>query len=336
AMIVGCPSMQLGLDLQYPCLRLARRRPRRARVHRRPPGLPVPNLQACWPPSPCGRLSRPRTTTRPPSSPGADGRRQACPSPVWTTGGEGGPRSVPTFTTQPVGGGGDQLCPCSIAMGTPQAFPMASWPEGTIRLPSRPTSWDVRCKTGPNPPGLGAGNWIEELWRWFLSYTFPPCLPSPGRLAVPARLVVVRAAPAPPCASKAGLPSASTPLLRQRCAGLLPPSRSMVLRGARPPHLPPGALKASVDATRPPGPPREAALAGVGAPHPVAAASTEQSSSDKRRERVMDHPHELDMIVVDVVLDKVEVVLGLVDRAGQELNDALSLEPGSDGLTHIE
>jgi hypothetical protein len=116
---------------------------------------------------------------------------------------------------------------------------MASWPEGTIRLPSRPTSWNVRCKTGPNPPGLGAGNWIEELWRWFLSYTFPPCLPSPGRLAVPARLVVVRAAPAPPCASKAGLPSASTPLLRQRCAGLLPPSRSMVLRGARAPQVAP-------------------------------------------------------------------------------------------------
>jgi len=50
----------------------------------------------------------------------------------------------------------------------------------------------------------------------------------------------------------------------------------------------------------------------------------------------MDHTQELDMIVVDAVLDKVEVALGLVDRAGQELNDALLLEPGSDGLEHIE
>ena len=50
----------------------------------------------------------------------------------------------------------------------------------------------------------------------------------------------------------------------------------------------------------------------------------------------MDHTQELDMIVVDAVLDKVEVALGLVDRAGQELNDALILEPGADGLTHIE
>ena len=50
----------------------------------------------------------------------------------------------------------------------------------------------------------------------------------------------------------------------------------------------------------------------------------------------MDHTQELDMIVVDAVLDKVEVALGLVDRAGQELNDALLLEPGADGLEHIE
>src|SRR5213593_4601376 len=38
--------------------------------------------------------------------------------------------------------------------------------------------------------------------------------------------------------------------------------------GPGPPHLPPGALRASVDATRPPGPPREAALAGVGGAPP--------------------------------------------------------------------
>ena len=50
----------------------------------------------------------------------------------------------------------------------------------------------------------------------------------------------------------------------------------------------------------------------------------------------MDHTQTLDLVVVDAVLDKVEVALGLVDRAGQELNDALLLEPGSDGLEHIE
>jgi hypothetical protein len=50
----------------------------------------------------------------------------------------------------------------------------------------------------------------------------------------------------------------------------------------------------------------------------------------------MDHTQTLDLVVVDAVLDKVEVALGLVDRAGQELNDALLLEPGADGLEHIE
>jgi hypothetical protein len=50
----------------------------------------------------------------------------------------------------------------------------------------------------------------------------------------------------------------------------------------------------------------------------------------------MDHTQTLDWVIADTVLDKVEVALGLVDRAGQELNDALILEPGSDGLTHIE
>ena len=36
-------------------------------IHRRPPGIPRRSLQIRCPPSPCGRLSRPRTTTRAPS-----------------------------------------------------------------------------------------------------------------------------------------------------------------------------------------------------------------------------------------------------------------------------
>lgn len=42
-----------------------------------------------------------------------------------------------------------------------------------------------------------------------LTYTFPPCLPDPDRLAVPVRPVVIRAAPALPRASEARLPVAS-------------------------------------------------------------------------------------------------------------------------------
>jgi hypothetical protein len=33
---------------------------------------------------------------------------------------------VPTFTVEPIDGVGAQLCPCSIAVATPQAFTTAS------------------------------------------------------------------------------------------------------------------------------------------------------------------------------------------------------------------
>src|SRR6266542_2802744 len=101
--IVGCPSVQLGLDPQYPRLRLfhRRRRPRRDGVHRRPPGLPAPTLQACCRPSPCGRLSRPPSTTAAPPPPKAHSRRRTCPPPARQAGGKGSPERVPTFPRQP-------------------------------------------------------------------------------------------------------------------------------------------------------------------------------------------------------------------------------------------
>jgi hypothetical protein len=71
--VVGCPSVQLGLDPQYPRLRLLGRRPRRTDIHRRPPGMPAPPLRTSCRPLPCGRLSRPRTTTSAPSHPEAIG-----------------------------------------------------------------------------------------------------------------------------------------------------------------------------------------------------------------------------------------------------------------------
>ncbi len=69
--IVDRPSVQLGLHPQYPPLRLTRRRPRRAGVHRRPPAPQSPILRDRCPPSPCGRLSRPPTTPRTPPQPEA-------------------------------------------------------------------------------------------------------------------------------------------------------------------------------------------------------------------------------------------------------------------------
>src|SRR6185312_9953595 len=57
--IITGPLVQLGLDLQYPDLGPHQGRLQLVGVHRRPPDIPVPALLTCWPPSPCGRLSRP-------------------------------------------------------------------------------------------------------------------------------------------------------------------------------------------------------------------------------------------------------------------------------------
>ncbi len=51
--------------------------------------------------------------------------------------------------TFPVDGGGAELCPCSIATGTPQSFPVASW-SGTLAPASEsPAAAGVRCLPAP-------------------------------------------------------------------------------------------------------------------------------------------------------------------------------------------
>ena len=82
-------TVQLGLNLPYPSLRTTQRALRSVGIHRRPPGIPASSLPTCWPPSPCARLSRARTTTGPPPHPTAIGRQRTCPPPDWLPGGKG-------------------------------------------------------------------------------------------------------------------------------------------------------------------------------------------------------------------------------------------------------
>jgi hypothetical protein len=86
-------------------------------------------LPSRCPPSPCGRLSRPRTTTRAPSHPDINSRQRACPPPPWPGGGEGNVGMVPTFTTDRSTG--------SVPSYSPAASP---------RVRRRPSSWP------PSPP----------------------------------------------------------------------------------------------------------------------------------------------------------------------------------------
>jgi len=91
------PLVQLRLHLAYPPLGLDQAGPRRADVHRRPPQSAV-MLRTRWAPWPCGRLSRPRTTTSPPPHPSGIGRRRAFPPTSGLLAGEGTAGVVPTFT----------------------------------------------------------------------------------------------------------------------------------------------------------------------------------------------------------------------------------------------
>lgn len=95
--VIG-PSVQPGLDLQYPHRGLLERWRWCAGIHRRPPGIPVPGLRTRCLPFPCTRLSRALSTTNAPPHRGVISRRRTCPPPAQLGGGEGNTVTVPTFT----------------------------------------------------------------------------------------------------------------------------------------------------------------------------------------------------------------------------------------------
>ena len=172
--------MQLGLDLQYPGLRLLRRRPWSARVHERPPGIPTPWLRTCCLPSPCGRLSRPpwwgvnpTTSTEAPSRLRVISRRWTCPLAAWMANQEGDPRRFPRSLMRPVVEVGAQLCPGSLAMATPQTFTMASGPAispGIRSRPPRSARW-ARAADRPMSARFEAGTPLTGLCHWFTLVT---------------------------------------------------------------------------------------------------------------------------------------------------------------------
>ena len=82
---------------------------------------------------------------------------------------------------QPIGEGGGQLCPGSIAMSTPQAFLMASWSADADRRRSRPRTWACAADR-PISTRLEPAERLRGFGHWF---TFVP----PSRLACRTRVV---------------------------------------------------------------------------------------------------------------------------------------------------
>jgi hypothetical protein len=179
-------------------------------------------LQVRCLPSPCGRLSRPRTTPEAPPHPGANSRQRACPPMA------GSPRTVPTF----------------IADRSTGAAPSFS-PAASPRVRRRPSSWPPRrprnsgagvahpikagahcCSAHIHQVGADAAlEGVQPLVR--SRYAFPSRLPGPSRLAVPARPVVVGAAPIRALRFQGRTaPSFSNPLRRAAVGSLIPLGQS--------------------------------------------------------------------------------------------------------------
>ena len=131
----------------------------------------------------------------------------------------------------PVGRGGGQLFPGSLATGTPQAFPVASLVAKAVTVGVAAHHAAHRCPAcaavRPTSARFEPGRRLRGFHHWFTRHsTVLPCLPDPGRLAVPTRPVVVGAAPALPGTSQVKLPPASPRLLRQPGGGSFHPTRS--------------------------------------------------------------------------------------------------------------
>lgn len=157
--------------------------------------------------------------------------------------------SATSWSRQPTTGLALRLAGCQTGRATPGRFPRSP-PTG--RRASRPAlprqhrhayaagfqrglPTDTLKSASESPPGGGvrctrpASSRLEpvELLRgvrhWFLSYGVSSCLPDPRRLEVPARPVVVRAAPTSAYISTHRLPSASPACCDRPAVGVFHP-----------------------------------------------------------------------------------------------------------------
>ena len=184
----------------------------------------------CWSPSPCTRLSRARTTTRPPPRPAPISGRHACPPPL------GGRAATGRF-------------PRSPPLGRPVRRPAlprqhrheyaAGFPRG---LPA--DTMTSTSESPPNPGGahcipahirqVGAGGTVTGLQTLVPRVHLPVSLagPVPSDSAGTSRRC--QGCSHPPACLRAWTALSFPALLRQHGNGVLsPPSDSMAPRGAR-------------------------------------------------------------------------------------------------------
>src|SRR5689334_10318683 len=182
--IITGPTVQLGLNLPYSSLRPKQRELRFVGIHRRPPGIPASSLPTCWPPSPCARLSRARTTTRPPPHPTAISRQRTLPptpdrTPGWEAAADGS--HVHHMTARP---GRRPALPRQHRhhlRRSPSAWPPHRSGSPASESTTQP-SGDRALRPGPDPPDLEPVQPLRGFYHWFTRVT-------PSGLACRTRLV---------------------------------------------------------------------------------------------------------------------------------------------------
>src|SRR5215217_7467612 len=170
--IIDRPLMQLDLDPQYLRLGQFPIRPQHVGIHRRSPTLPDSRLRTHCRPSPCDRLSRPRTTTTAPPHPWPLSRRRADPPPVLDAQPAGPAKDASHVHRAPVDGVGGQLCPCGIATSTPQTFLVASLPATSPGPRVAHQRWACTALR-PISARFEPVYLLRGFTRWFLTSTFP-------------------------------------------------------------------------------------------------------------------------------------------------------------------
>ena len=163
------PTVQLALGVEYPLPCLLETRPRLVAIQRH---LLPPSLTAarCLP-SPCGRLSRPRTTTETPSLIGPSAGHEPALL-LWL---KGGPMRFPRsrITIRWVGA---QLYPCGPRAAASQSLLRR---RGLSRRPSdkvSPTNIDLPLPADdPYPPDLSRFQLKGLLSLVHVCYTVPSC-----------------------------------------------------------------------------------------------------------------------------------------------------------------
>ena len=114
-------------------------------------------LQSRWGPSPCGRLSRPRTTTTPPPHPDGIGWRRAFPPAGWLLAGKGTDGMVPTFTLDQSTGEVSSYAPATSPRlrRSPSPWP----PQPTTLFDRRVPRPPGGCAPLPSPDPSGSSWW---------------------------------------------------------------------------------------------------------------------------------------------------------------------------------